>query len=113
MNWPALSDGVRFFGYVVGSTLDAPTGGPGASASTRTSSRVENGDRERRSVHAHHSPTAITGLNDAIDVESGSAQNCARRRSGQVSCWGINLSGELGDGTTSERTAVRKVLGLP
>jgi alpha-tubulin suppressor-like RCC1 family protein len=52
-------------------------------------------------------------LNDAIDVESGSAQNCARRRSGQVSCWGINLSGELGDGTTSERTAVRKVLGLP
>jgi alpha-tubulin suppressor-like RCC1 family protein len=59
------------------------------------------------------SPTAISGLNDAIDVESGWAQNCARRRSGQVSCWGINLSGELGDGTTSERTTVRNVVGLP
>ena len=58
-------------------------------------------------------PTAITGLNDAIDVESGWGQNCARRRAGQVSCWGINVSGELGDGTTSERTTVRNVVGLP
>ena len=28
-------------------------------------------------------------------------------------CWGINVSGELGDGTTSERTGVRNVVGLP
>jgi alpha-tubulin suppressor-like RCC1 family protein len=58
-------------------------------------------------------PTAITGLNDAIDIESGWGHNCARRRSGQVSCWGVNRSGELGDGTTSERTTVRTVVGLP
>jgi hypothetical protein len=57
------------------------------------------------------SPTSV--LTDAIDVESGWAHNCARRRSGQVSCWGMNELGQLGDGTTSERTTVRSVVGMP
>jgi alpha-tubulin suppressor-like RCC1 family protein len=63
------------------------------------------------SVTTITSPTSV--LSDAIDVESGWAHNCARRRSGQVSCWGANISGQLGDGTTSERTTVRNVVGMP
>jgi hypothetical protein len=58
-------------------------------------------------------PTAISGLDDAIDIASGMSHNCARRRSGQVSCWGTNASGELGDGTTVDRTSVVDTKDLP
>jgi alpha-tubulin suppressor-like RCC1 family protein len=59
------------------------------------------------------SPQAIAGLSDAIDIETGWSHSCARRVSGQVSCWGTNFVGELGDGTTIDRTTVRDVLTLP
>ena len=40
-----------------------------------------------------HWPTGRTWL--AV----GGGQSCARRVSGTVACWGVNQSGELGDGT--------------
>jgi alpha-tubulin suppressor-like RCC1 family protein len=60
----------------------------------------------------------VVGIDDAVDVVSGSYHTCARRRSGQVQCWGDNTSGQVGvsntagSGTASAREPV-DVLGLP
>lgn len=45
-------------------------------------------------------PAAVKGLSDAVQISVGGAAACARRRSGKVSCWGLNSSGQLGIGTT-------------
>ncbi len=51
----------------------------------------------------------------ALDVTSlalGQGQTCARTATGGVKCWGRNNFGELGDGTTTQRTRPVGVLGL-
>lgn len=79
------------------------------------------GGTETRSI-----PAAITGLNDVLDLQQGSGANvftgagtswrCALRRGGTVACWGSasqgNASGQLGDGTTVNRTTPAPVMGL-
>jgi hypothetical protein len=40
----------------------------------------------------------VPGVDDAIDVSAGMGQACIRRRSGRVSCVGVDDFGELGDG---------------
>ena len=40
-------------------------------------------------------------LSDAAELASTSNSTCARQTDGDVWCWGFNLSGELGDGTTT------------
>ncbi len=52
-------------------------------------------------------PHQVPGLDDAVEVASGGSNGCARRAEGSVVCWGINVSGQLGDGTfTSSATPV-------
>ena len=38
---------------------------------------------------------------------------CARKALGVVRCWGSNEKGQLGDGTTGNRTKPVNVIGLP
>jgi alpha-tubulin suppressor-like RCC1 family protein len=58
-------------------------------------------------------PSRVPALTDVIDVAVGNAYSCARRRSGQVVCWGDNQLGQLGDGTAVARDEIRNVVGLP
>lgn len=43
----------------------------------------------------------VEGLADVAEVALGHSHACARRRSGEVLCWGWNVSGQLGIGTKS------------
>lgn len=43
-------------------------------------------------------PTAVGGIDDAVQVAAGSAFSCALHADGTISCWGSNLHGQLGDG---------------
>jgi alpha-tubulin suppressor-like RCC1 family protein len=53
----------------------------------------------------HVPPAAVADLADAVEVAAGGVHTCARRASGQVLCWGQNLYGQLGDGSSGTNRA--------
>ena len=58
-------------------------------------------------------PVAVLGLSDkALAVSSGAGYSCALLATGGVQCWGYNVSGALGDGTSISRLTPVAVQGL-
>ncbi|CAN5835253.1 hypothetical protein BH11MYX4_BH11MYX4_35590 [soil metagenome] len=58
-------------------------------------------------------PRVVAGLPDkAAAVSIGLTFGCARLEGGDVYCWGSNDSGQLGDGSTTDRVAPVRVKGL-
>jgi len=55
-------------------------------------------------------PTGLTS--GVVHLSAGFAFTCAVMNSGQVRCWGSNGVGELGDGTTTNRSRPTEVPGL-
>ncbi len=50
------------------------------------------------------SPVFVTGLADkAIDLAAGSWHTCALLQNGHVQCWGANITGQLGNGSTNSQ----------
>jgi len=43
-------------------------------------------------------PVRVPGIDDATDVSSGASHTCALRESGEITCWGWDENGQLGDG---------------
>ncbi len=58
-------------------------------------------------------PVEVDGLTGAVDVAVGLDHYCAALEDGSVMCWGSNTYGQLGDGTTDDRTVPTPVVGLP
>jgi alpha-tubulin suppressor-like RCC1 family protein len=57
-------------------------------------------------------PTTIASLSDVRQLDVALRHRCAVTGSGQVQCWGNNSHGQLGDGSTSDRTVVAPVTGI-
>ncbi len=57
-------------------------------------------------------PTRVVGLDGVRQVAMGVGHLCARLRSGAVRCLGQNDYGQLGDGSTVQKTVPSAVLGL-
>ena len=57
-------------------------------------------------------PTAVPGLSGVAGVALGLTHTCALRTNGTVACWGDNVYGQLGDGSTTLRPVPTDVPGL-
>lgn len=63
---------------------------------------------------ARETPVEVVGLPaPARDVAVGLAHACALLTDGSVRCWGANGSGQLGDGTTTDRLTPVRATGVP
>lgn len=57
-------------------------------------------------------PVDVLGLKDALTMDTFVDHNCAVLRGGEVSCWGRNENGQLGDGTKKNAARPVEVAGL-
>lgn len=52
-----------------------------------------------------YTPKAVVGIAGAVDVDLGRWSSCAVFPNDRVKCWGDNEHGQLGDGTTIDRSS--------
>jgi alpha-tubulin suppressor-like RCC1 family protein len=61
---------------------------------------------------AERTPTKVAGLSAATSISAGTFSNCAVLQDRTAKCWGLNASGQLGDGTHDDHADAVAVQGL-
>ena len=57
-------------------------------------------------------PVGVIGVSDAVAITAGKWYSCALHQTGNISCWGTNEDGRLGDGTNDYSSVPVKVQGI-
>jgi alpha-tubulin suppressor-like RCC1 family protein len=57
-------------------------------------------------------PLAVAGISTATQVVAGNTHVCVLLASGAIQCWGSNLAGELGNGSTTDSITPVNVAGI-
>ncbi len=57
-------------------------------------------------------PVTVSGITNATAVAADDSHTCALLSDGTVQCWGYNLIGELGNGTTVNSSVPVTVSGF-
>lgn len=57
-------------------------------------------------------PTLVSGITNAIQIDSTFWHTCATLSNGGVKCWGYNNAGQLGDGSLANKNTPVDVVGL-
>ena len=64
------------------------------------------------SLDERHTPTKVNGLNHVTGIAANYLHSLAVQGDGSVWAWGDNTYGELGDGTTTNRSTPMQVSGF-
>lgn len=56
--------------------------------------------------------TPAIGTANAVEVSMSALDTCIRRATGAITCWGENASGQIGDGTRTQRLVPTNALGI-
>jgi len=60
----------------------------------------------------HKPPARVHGLSSVVEITAGYHHACARLQDETVVCWGLNESGQLGDGTDHDTRVPTKTVNL-
>jgi alpha-tubulin suppressor-like RCC1 family protein len=74
---------------------------------------LDQGGRLGQGTWLSHSfrPLRVVGDLAFTTIAAGAEHTCARASSGRIWCWGANVDGQLGDGTTEDRMVPNLVSG--
>lgn len=95
------------------------SGGTGDTCALTTTGGVlcwgspNNGDLGNQNDRFSEIPVQVSGLTTGVtQIASGYRHNCAILSDGTVTCWGFNITGQLGNGNTNDSPVPVAVLGV-